>query len=92
MVPVVGRIVDVAGHATSARRVRASSSTDPIARRTFGMVALVVFLSGLFAACQSALQKGRVQSRRLLVRELGSGTRLFLTQHLVQLGKNLRTP
>ena len=59
MVPVVGRIVDVAGHATSARRVRASSSTDPIARRTFGMVALVVFLSGLFAACQSALQKGR---------------------------------
>ena len=59
VVPVVGRIVDAAGHATSARRVRGSSSTDPIARRTFGMVALVVFLSGLFAACQSALQKGR---------------------------------
>ena len=47
------------GHATCDRRIRWEEATDAVTERTFGMVALVVFLSGLFAACQSALQKGR---------------------------------
>ena len=48
------------GHATCDRRIRWEEGTDALTERTFGMVALVVCLSGVFAACASHSKRAAV--------------------------------